>query len=187
MKMLHGGADGSTKDIISTDYELSSRSYAYVAADSSVYLYGRGTRSDGYSPAWNGFFGQIQGWSVGEKDYTGQLYYPYGTDSPEWKYFGSVPYDLGPTAIPIADDGSTFLVVPDRSTLHRAQTPQGFDLQVIRSAYDIGLQDPNFQATDDCGIVLRYRPDIPVRIVMGEEQNMKVTYQGDLPVLETYL
>jgi len=128
MKMLHGGADGSTKDIISTDYELSSRSYAYVAADSSVYLYGRGTRSDGYSPAWNGFFGQIQGWSVGEKDYTGQLYYPYGTDSPEWKYFGSVPYDLGPTAIPIADDGSTFLVVPDRSTLHRAQTPQGFDL-----------------------------------------------------------
>ena len=115
------------------------------------------------------------------------IYYPYGTDSPEWVYFGSVPYDLGPTAIPIADDGSTFLVVPDRSTLRRAQTPQGFDLQVIRSAYDIGLQDPNFQATDDCGIVLRYRPDIPVRIVMGEEQNMKVTYQGDLPVLETYL
>ena len=79
------------------------------------------------------------------------------------------------------------LSAPDRSTLRRAQTPQGFDLQVIRSAYDIGLQDPNFQATDDCGIVLRYRPDIPVRIVMGEEQNMKVTYQGDLPVLETYL
>lgn len=107
-------ANGATKDIVSRDHELSNRSYAYVAADSSVYAYGRGTRKDGYSPAWNGFFGQIAGWTAGDKSYTGKSYYPYGTDSPEWVYFGSVPYDLGETAIPIADDGTTFLVKPEK-------------------------------------------------------------------------
>lgn len=77
--------------------------------------------------------------------------------------------------------------VPDRSTLRRAQTPQGFDIQVIKNAYEIGLQDPDFKATDDCGIVLRYRPDIPVHIVDGDEACMKITYKSDCKILETYL
>lgn len=77
--------------------------------------------------------------------------------------------------------------VPDRSTLRRAQTPQGFDINIIRNAYEIGLQDPNFKATDDCGIVLRYRPDIPVHIVDGDEACMKITYKSDTKILETFL
>lgn len=77
--------------------------------------------------------------------------------------------------------------VPDRSTLRRAQTPQGFDIQVIKNAYEIGLQDPDFKATDDCGIVLRYRPDIPVHIVDGDEACMKITYKSDCKILEQYL
>lgn len=77
--------------------------------------------------------------------------------------------------------------VPDRSTLRRAQTPQGFDISIIRNAYEIGLQDPDFKATDDCGIVLRYRPDIPVHIVDGDEACMKITYKSDCQILETFL
>lgn len=77
--------------------------------------------------------------------------------------------------------------VPDRNTLRRAQTPQGFDIQIIKNAYEIGLQDPDFKATDDCGIVLRYRPDIPVHIVDGDEACMKITYKEDCKILETYL
>lgn len=77
--------------------------------------------------------------------------------------------------------------VPDRNTLRRAQTPQGFDINIIRNAYEIGLQDPNFKATDDCGIVLRYRPDIPVHIVDGDEACMKITYKSDTKILETFL
>jgi len=79
------------------------------------------------------------------------------------------------------------LSAPERATLQRAQTPQGFHLPVIREAYAIGLQDPDFKATDDCGIVLRYMPHIPIRTVKGEEQNMKVTYKDDLQLLETYM
>lgn len=77
--------------------------------------------------------------------------------------------------------------VPDRNTMYRAQTPQGFDIEVIKSAYEIGLKDPGFQATDDCGILLKYRPDIPIRIVEGEDANLKVTYRGDLELVEMYL
>lgn len=77
--------------------------------------------------------------------------------------------------------------VPDRSTLRRAQTPQGFDINIIKNAYEIGLQDPAFRATDDCGIVLKYRPDIPIHIVDGDEACMKITYKEDTNILETYL
>ena len=77
--------------------------------------------------------------------------------------------------------------VPDRSTMYRAQTPQGFDIEVIKSAYEIGLKDPGFQATDDCGILLKYRPDIPIKIVEGEDANLKVTYRDDLEMVEMYL
>ena len=107
-------ADGSTKPIVSTTKEFSNRSFAYEAEDGTVYAYGRGSRSDGAKPAWNGFFGQIKGWTPGDKAYTGKSYYPIGTDAAEWVYFGSVPYDLGAKAIPIADDGTTFLSVPQK-------------------------------------------------------------------------
>ena len=86
----------------------------------------------------------------------------------------------------VCEDG-VLRSVPDRKTMYRAQTPQGFDIQAIKSAYDIGLKDPSFSATDDCGILLRYRPDLPIQIVEGEEANLKVTYKDDLRMLELYL
>lgn len=77
--------------------------------------------------------------------------------------------------------------IPDRTSLFRAQTPQGFNISVITDAYRIGLADPAFRATDDCGILLRYRPDIPIHVVAGDEACMKVTYREDVQKLEIYL
>ena len=77
--------------------------------------------------------------------------------------------------------------VPDRNTMYRAQTPQGFDIKAIQQAYAIGLQDPAFTATDDCGILLKYCPEIPISIIRGDDANLKVTYHDDLHLLETYL
>ena len=67
------------------------------------------TRTD-VDYAWNGFIGHIKGWTLeSNKD----LIPPFNKDSlPEWVYFGSVPYGLGAQAIPIADNGSTFLAPP---------------------------------------------------------------------------
>ena len=45
-------------------------------------------------------------------------------------------------------------------------------------------KDPDFRATDDCGVVLRYLPDVPIYVVEGDEQNMKVTYPIDLYLID---
>ncbi|WP_238543905.1 IspD/TarI family cytidylyltransferase [Nocardiopsis alba] len=46
--------------------------------------------------------------------------------------------------------------VPTRSRLRRGQTPQAFRMSTIRDAYAKAWNDPDFEATDDCSVVLRY-------------------------------
>ncbi|HEY7147156.1 MAG TPA: 2-C-methyl-D-erythritol 4-phosphate cytidylyltransferase [Streptosporangiaceae bacterium] len=80
--------------------------------------------------------------------------------------------------------------IPPRETLRRCQTPQGFRLSVLRKAHQLALADPGFTgaaATDDCGVVLRYLPGVPVRVVPGSERNIKITYPADLDVAELLL
>jgi 2-C-methyl-D-erythritol 4-phosphate cytidylyltransferase len=89
------------------------------------------------------------------------------------------------TILAVADSAITH--VPPRETLYRAQTPQGFRLSVIAEAHRRAAADPEFIPTDDCSVVLRYLPDVPVRIVHGSESNIKVTYPGDLAVAEALL
>lgn len=75
----------------------------------------------------------------------------------------------------------------DRSTLQSVQTPQGFRLPTIAEAYRRALADPAFRATDDCGVVMRYLPDVPIGIVMGNAHNLKLTYAADIPLFEYLL
>ena len=70
--------------------------------------------------------------------------------------------------------------IPPRATLMCAQTPQAFRLETIAAAYRQALRDPHLQATDDCGIVHRYLPDVPIHIVQGDPANRKITYKEDL-------
>lgn len=74
--------------------------------------------------------------------------------------------------------------MPPRETMTRFQTPQGFRLGTIRKAYELALADPALRATDDCGIVHRYLPDVPIRVVEGSERNFKVTQPLDVVVAE---
>jgi 2-C-methyl-D-erythritol 4-phosphate cytidylyltransferase len=94
-----------------------------------------------------------------------------------------------PTADTIAEiSGGVMTSIPPRESLARCQTPQGFRLSVIRRAYQLAAADQDaFRATDDCGIVLRYLPDVPVRVIQGSERNLKVTYPGDLRLAEAAL
>jgi 2-C-methyl-D-erythritol 4-phosphate cytidylyltransferase len=88
--------------------------------------------------------------------------------------------------IVVVQDGS----MPHRDTLRRCQTPQGFRLSVIRQAHELALADPGYAdlaATDDCGMVMRYLPDVPVAVVPGSERNIKITYPHDLSVAEVLI
>jgi 2-C-methyl-D-erythritol 4-phosphate cytidylyltransferase len=74
-----------------------------------------------------------------------------------------------------------------RESLARCQTPQGFRLSVIDRAYQLAAADPGFtavSATDDCGVVRRYLPDVPIGAVSGSERNIKITYPADLNFAE---
>lgn len=87
--------------------------------------------------------------------------------------------------VPGRSGGEVIAQTPDRSALRRMQTPQGFRLGVARRAYELAMADPGLVATDDCGVVLRYLPEEEVRIVPGEESNIKVTNPGDVELAET--
>jgi ribitol-5-phosphate 2-dehydrogenase (NADP+) / D-ribitol-5-phosphate cytidylyltransferase len=92
------------------------------------------------------------------------------------------------TIIEVSD--GVIAAMPRRDSLARCQTPQGFRLSVIRRAYQLAQADPEFgglPATDDCGIVLRYLPDVAVHLVPGSEHNMKITYPADLAIAEALL
>lgn len=70
--------------------------------------------------------------------------------------------------------------IPERRLMWRAQTPQAFRLPLIRDAYQRALQDPQFRATDDCGVVRRYMPGVKIAVVEGSEQNRKITFAEDI-------
>ncbi|GAB3229848.1 hypothetical protein GCM10027447_23540 [Glycomyces halotolerans] len=93
------------------------------------------------------------------------------------------------TVVEVRTDGGEAYMARSlaRERLRRVQTPQGFRLPVIRRAYAAASADPSFSATDDCSVVLRYLPGVPVRVVSGEERNLKVTEPADLAVAEALL
>lgn len=67
-------------------------------------------------------------------------------------------YQAIDVALPSADtiievEGDFIHQIPDRSRLRRGQTPQAFDIEIIKQAYQIALKDPAFKVTDDCGVV----------------------------------
>jgi 2-C-methyl-D-erythritol 4-phosphate cytidylyltransferase len=47
-------------------------------------------------------------------------------------------------------------------------------------AYALARQDTAFTATDDCSVVLKYRPDVPIIVVPGHEANIKITHPIDI-------
>jgi len=77
--------------------------------------------------------------------------------------------------------------IPDRRTIYRAQTPQGFDFFTIQKAYNIALQDEKMPITDDCGVVMHYLFDEKIATVKGSENNIKITHKDDLILFENIL
>lgn len=69
---------------------------------------------------------------------------------------------------------------PDRAALRAIQTPQGFELSVLRRAHEASAD-----ATDDAALVEAL--GIKVKTIAGEARAMKITNPEDLAVAVTYL
>jgi 2-C-methyl-D-erythritol 4-phosphate cytidylyltransferase len=89
------------------------------------------------------------------------------------------------TLLEVVDDRVTG--IPDRSRFWRAQTPQGFWVDVLRRAHAAAATDPDFVPTDDCGVVARYLTGVTIGVVAGSPSNVKVTYPEDVAVAEALL
>ncbi len=89
------------------------------------------------------------------------------------------------TALPATDtvlrgsaDGSLVETL-DRAGLYYAQTPQAFRARLLVACFENLWADGDFAPTDESGLVTRYAPEVPVRLVPGDPKNFKVTYADD--------
>ena len=94
-------------------------------------------------------------------------------------------------AVPVKDtikvvDGVTQIITdtPDRSNLWAAQTPQGFEVATLKECHEKGRQQ-GWEVTDDAALFEKC--GLPVKIVPGEETNLKVTTPVDLTIAEFIL
>jgi len=72
----------------------------------------------------------------------------------------------------------------DRGSLWLVQTPQVFQLSVIKQAYE-RAQKINYRATDDSKLVERM--GIPVKMITGSYDNIKITTIEDVAIAESIL
>ena len=86
--------------------------------------------------------------------------------------------------IKIVDAQGIISDTPDRSNLWAAQTPQGFDVELLKRCHIQG-KELGWQVTDDAALFEKCR--LPVKIVQGEETNLKVTTPVDLAIAEFIL
>lgn len=102
------------------------------------------------------------------------------------EHYSAIDVAMPATDTIIETNGEFIQHIPDRSKLKRGQTPQAFHIDVISKAYENALKDPKFKVTDDCGVVIKYLPEVPVYVVIGEESNMKLTYKEDTYLLDKF-
>lgn len=98
-------------------------------------------------------------------------------------------YGAAAPAIPVKDtvktvQGGVVSHTPDRNTLRAVQTPQVFDYDLLRGALKQARQE-KAAITDDCSAVERM--GFSVKIVEGDERNIKVTTPMDLKIAQMLL
>ena len=98
-------------------------------------------------------------------------------------------YGAAAPAVPVKDtiktvEGGIVMNTPDRSKLRAVQTPQVFDIDLLKGALLKAYQD-GAEVTDDCSAVERL--GMKVKILEGDEKNLKVTTPMDLKIAEMLL
>ena len=98
-------------------------------------------------------------------------------------------YSAAAPAIPVKDtikmvQGGIVKETPERKHLYAVQTPQVFDFNLLRGALKKAEAD-KAEITDDCSAVERM--GMSVKIVEGDERNLKITTPMDLTIAKMLL
>ncbi len=86
--------------------------------------------------------------------------------------------------IKVCNGENIAIATPDRSTLWQIQTPQTFRKEIILRAYEKAAAD-GLIGTDDASLV-EYSGH-PVKVIMGDYRNIKITTKEDLLIGEAFL
>ncbi len=86
--------------------------------------------------------------------------------------------------IKIVNDKGTIQTTPPRSKLWAAQTPQGFQVELLKYCHEQG-KELEWEVTDDAALFEKCH--LSVRVVQGEETNIKVTTPVDLEIAQLIL
>ncbi|MDF2388054.1 2-C-methyl-D-erythritol 4-phosphate cytidylyltransferase [Nostoc ellipsosporum NOK] len=86
--------------------------------------------------------------------------------------------------IKVVDENGIIQSTPDRQQLWAAQTPQGFNVKLLKQCHAEGVRQ-GWEVTDDAALFEMC--GIEVQIVPGEETNLKLTTPQDLAIAEFIL
>jgi 2-C-methyl-D-erythritol 4-phosphate cytidylyltransferase len=86
--------------------------------------------------------------------------------------------------IKVVDENGIIQSTPNRSQLWAAQTPQGFDVKLLKQCHEQGIKQ-GWEVTDDAALFEKC--GYQVHIVEGEETNLKVTTPQDLAIAQFIL
>ncbi|MCT7952328.1 2-C-methyl-D-erythritol 4-phosphate cytidylyltransferase [Ancylothrix sp. C2] len=86
--------------------------------------------------------------------------------------------------IKVVDEALVIRDTPDRRNLWAAQTPQGFEVNLLKQCHEKG-RSLGWEVTDDAALFELC--GLPVSVVEGEETNLKVTTPVDLAIAEFIL
>jgi len=89
--------------------------------------------------------------------------------------------------IKIVDENGYAVSTPDRNTLWQIQTPQVFSYEVIKNAYENLMHLVTIDGITDDAMVVEHYSNVKVKMVEGSYDNVKVTTQGDIELVKSYI
>lgn len=81
-------------------------------------------------------------------------------------------------------EGAIIKATIPRASIVMAQTPQGFRYDILKKAFEDAAAD-GFLGTDEASLI--ERAGLPVVVVMGSPNNIKITTPADMELAEFYL
>lgn len=100
----------------------------------------------------------------------------------------AIKYGACDTVVPAIDtivksrDGFGISEIPDRKTMYQGQTPQSFNIKILKELYEKLSDDERLSLTDACKICIMR--GVPVKLVDGDISNMKITTVADYKIAQ---
>ena len=88
--------------------------------------------------------------------------------------------------VKLSDRNGFAASTPERDRVWIVQTPQVFESSLIIEAYSRMMKEEHIQVTDDA-MAVEQQMHVPVKLVMGSYENIKITTAGDLDIAEIFV